>query len=115
MYSHINDIIWKPHGCANVTPVCEQEPCFFPTRRGMAFETNSGLGTFEAILNTIPSGWRKVLTLLPNEFGEVVTNPNNKVQYVHNHKFEPFLYMQQWFTHIFFGVGTIQPLLTKFI
>ena len=50
----------------------------------MALETNFGLGTIEAILNTIPSGRRKVLALLPNEFGQVVTNPNNKVQYAHN-------------------------------
>ena len=64
-------------------------------------------------MKTIPSGWRKVLTLLPNEFGEVVTNPKYKVQYAHNHKFEPFLYMQEGFTHTFFGVGTIQPLLIK--
>ena len=81
----------------------------------MALETNFGLGTIEAILNTIPSGRRKVLPLLPNEFGEVVANPKNKVQYAHNHKFEPFLYMQQGFTHTSFGGGTIQPLLMKFI
>ena len=81
----------------------------------MALETNFSLGTIEAILNTIPSGRRKVLALLPNEFGELVTNPKNKMQYAHNHKFEPFLYMQQGFTHTSFGGGTIQPLLMKFI
>ena len=81
----------------------------------MALETNFGLGTIEAILNTIPSGRWNVLTLLPNQFGELVTNPNDKVQYAHNHKFERFLYMQQGFTHTSFGVGTNQPLLIKFI
>ena len=81
----------------------------------MALETNFGLGTIEAILNTIPSGRRKVLALLPNEFGEVVSNPNNKVQYAHNHKLEPFLYMQQGFTHTSFCGGTIEPLVMKFI
>ena len=81
----------------------------------MALQTNFGLGTIEAILNTIPSGWRKILTLLPNEIGDVVTNPNNKVQYAHNHRLEPFLYMQQGFTHTSFGVGTIQPHLIKVI
>ena len=81
----------------------------------MALETNFGLGTIEAVLNTIPSGQQNVLSVLPTKFDEVVTNPNNKVQYAHNHQFEPFLYMQQGFTHTSFGVGTIQPLLTKFI
>ena len=81
----------------------------------MALEINSCLGTIEAILNTIPIRWRKVLTLLPNEFGEVVTNRRNKVHYADNHKFEPFLYMQQGFTHTSFGVGTIQPLLITFV
>ena len=79
----------------------------------MPLETNFCFGTIEAILNTIPSGWQKVLALLPNECGEVVTNPNNKVQYAHNHKFELFLYMQQGFAHTSFGVGTIQTLLIK--
>ena len=72
------------------------------------------LGTIEAIFNTISSGWGKVLTFFSNKFGEVVTNPNNNVQYAHNHKFEQFLYMQQGFTHTSFGVGTIQPLLINF-
>ena len=80
----------------------------------MALETNFGLGTIEAILNTIPGGWRKVLALLHNEFGEVVSNPNDKVQYAHNHKFEPFLYKQKGLTHTSFGVGTIQTPLIIF-
>ena len=81
----------------------------------MALETNFGLGTIEVILNAISSGRWKVLALPPNEFGEIFTSPNNKMQYAHNHKFEPFLYMQQGFTHTSFGGGTIQPLLMKFI
>ena len=81
----------------------------------MALESNFDLGTIDAMLNTITSGWWKVLTLLPKTFGEIVTNPNNKVQYAHNHKFELFLYMQKGFTHTSFGVGIIQPLVIKLI
>ena len=69
-------MIWKLHGLASMTPVCEQEPCPFHIRRCIALETNFGLCTIAVILNRIPSGWRKVLTLLPNEFGEVVTRCN---------------------------------------
>ena len=72
----------------------------------MALQTNFGLGTIGAILTTIPSGRWKVLAPLPNKFGEVPTNPNNKVQHAHNDKFETFLSRQQGFTHTSFGVGT---------
>ena len=70
----------KLHGLANMTPICQQEPCLLPIRRGMALESNFGLRTIEAILKSIPSGWWKVLRLLPNKFDELVTNPKNKVQ-----------------------------------
>ena len=115
MYYHINDMVWKLHGLANMTPMCQQEPCLFSIRRSMALETNFGVGTIQAIWDTIPNGRLKVLTLPPNKFGEVVTNPINKVQYAHNPKFKTFLCMLQGFTHTSFGVGTVQPLLIKFI
>ena len=81
----------------------------------MARETNFGLGTIEAILNMIPTGPWEVLTLLHTKLGELVTNPNNKVQYAHNNKFDPFLYMHQGFTHTSFGIATIQPLLITLV
>ena len=50
----------------------------------MAPETKFCLDIIEGILNTIPSGPGKLLAILPNKLGDVVTNPNNKVQYAHN-------------------------------